>query len=60
MDIPNLKTMKVTTSTGKDVTDTDMLKGEAKNSLSGTNETVQYVNGGGCSGDGPWGGLNKN
>lgn len=35
----NLRTMVVTTNSGKDVKDTNMLKGEAKDSLSGTNDT---------------------
>lgn len=38
-DIPNLRTMTVSTGSGKDVTETSMLKGEAKDSLSGTNNT---------------------
>lgn len=38
-DMPNLRTLVVTTSSGKDVKDTNMLKGEAKDSLSGSNDT---------------------
>lgn len=42
MTPPNIRTMSVTTSTGKDVKDTQQIKGEAKDSLSGKNETTQY------------------
>jgi hypothetical protein len=37
--------MSVTTNSGKDVKDTSQLKGEAKDSLSGKNETKQYHTG---------------
>lgn len=36
----------VTTDSGKDCCDTQMLKGEASDSLSGTNKTEQYSTGG--------------
>lgn len=39
--ITDIINKKFTTSSGKDVKDTQMLKGEAKNSLHGTNSTVQ-------------------
>jgi hypothetical protein len=54
----NLRDMVVDTSHGKDVKDTDMLKGEASNSLSGTNETKQYTTG--KTSMGKLGGLNTN
>jgi hypothetical protein len=41
----NLRNMVVTTGSGVDVKDTNMLKGEASDSLSGTNETKQYTTG---------------
>lgn len=37
---PNIVDKKFDSSFGKDVKDTKMLKGEAQNSLSGTNSTV--------------------
>tara|TARA_R110000868_G_scaffold18653_8_gene81638 strand:- start:361 stop:552 length:192 start_codon:yes stop_codon:yes gene_type:complete len=55
----NLRDMVVTPGTGKDVKDTQQLSGVAADSLSGKNSTTQYENAGGCSGDGPWGGMNK-
>lgn len=55
----NLRSLKVTTGTGKDVKDTMQLSGEAKDSLSGTNVTEQYTTSGG-SGTGPYGGLPSN
>lgn len=45
MNVPNLRTMSVTTNSGKDVKDTSQLKGEAKDSLSGKNDTKQYHTG---------------
>jgi len=45
--IKNLRTAVVTTSTGKNVTDTNVLKGEASDSLTGKNSTMQYSNSGG-------------
>lgn len=44
--MPNLRTMKVTTSSGKDVKNTQQLKGEAtKTKAEGeTNSTEQYYN----------------
>lgn len=47
METKNLRTMKITTSSGKDVKDTMQLKGEAKDSLKGTNTTEQYTTSGG-------------
>lgn len=41
---------KFTTSSGKDVKDTQMLKGEAQNSLKGKNSTVQDARSGGPEG----------
>ena len=49
MDILN-KTFS--TSSGKDVKDTKMLKGEAENSLSGKNSTKQDVRSCSCSASG--------
>lgn len=57
MDVPNLRTLVITTNSGKDVRDTQQLKGESKDSLSGKNETKEYVTSGSPIGDGPWGGL---
>lgn len=47
-DMPNLRTMKVTTGSGKDQEDTGMLKGEAKTTPAETctNSTVQYTTSG--------------
>lgn len=42
MKVPKLRDMEVTTKSGSHVCDTDMLKGEAKDSLSGTNVLKQY------------------
>lgn len=54
----NLRNLKITTSSGTDVTSTSQLSGEAKGKTSAqseTNETVQYANpGSGFSG--PYGG----
>ena len=41
----NIRNMKVTTGSGKDVKDTEMLKGEAKPTKKATNETEQYTTG---------------
>lgn len=46
MKVPDLRNMEVTNKTGKDVCDTTMLKGEAKDSLSGTNVLKQYTTSG--------------
>ena len=51
----NLRTMVITTSTATDVRDTSMLKGEAKDSLTGSNKTEQYYASGDAS-PGPYGG----
>jgi hypothetical protein len=51
----NIREMKVDTGTAVDVRESTMLKGEAKDSLSGKNVTVQYDTQGGA-GKGPWGG----
>jgi hypothetical protein len=45
-DIPDIVNKKYTSSSGKDVKDTKILKGEAQNSLFGTNSTVQDVRSG--------------
>jgi hypothetical protein len=55
-DIPDLRNMKMTTSSGKNVDDTQMLKGLAKDSLSGSNTTVQYTTSQDISKEGPMGG----
>jgi hypothetical protein len=39
----NLRDLVITTGSGKDVEDTDMLKGEAKDSLSGKNVLKQHM-----------------
>ena len=58
MKTPNLRNLQVTTSSGKPVSQTSMLKGEAKNSLRGSNSLKQYeTTGSGISG--PKGGLNS-
>jgi len=59
MEAPNLRTLVVTTGTGKDVKDTNQLKGEAKDSLGGKNELKQYYNSG-TTASGPYGGLPSN
>ena len=41
-DFEGLRDAQPTSSSGKCVRDTDQLKGEAKDSLSGKNSTVQY------------------
>ena len=46
MNIPDLRNMEVTTSSGSHVCDTQQLKGEAKDSLSGTNVLKQYTTSG--------------
>jgi hypothetical protein len=58
MNVPNLRTMVVTTSSGKDVKDTMQLKGEAKDGLSGKNETKAYHTG--STSMGKTGGMNSN
>lgn len=50
----NLRDMVITTGSGKDVTDTKMLSGEAKDSLHGKNELKQYDTSGKVTG--PFGG----
>jgi hypothetical protein len=50
--------MVVTTSSGKDVKDTMQLKGEAKDGLSGKNETKAYHTG--STSMGKTGGMNSN
>ena len=57
MEIPNLRTMVITTSSGKDVKDTKQISGEAKDSLSGKNELKEYTTSSSPTGSGPWGGL---
>ena len=56
MNVPNLRTMVVTTSSGKDVKDTQQLKGEASDSLRGKNETKEYHTG--STSMGKLGGMN--
>lgn len=51
----NLRDLVVTTSSGKDVRDTKMLSGEAKDSLHGKNELKQHTTSG-SGASGPWGG----
>lgn len=46
MKVPDLRDMEVTTKSGEHVVDTQQLKGEAKNSLSGTNVLKQYTTSG--------------
>jgi len=53
----NLRTAKFSTSSGKDVKDTSQLKGEASNSLSGTNSTTQFEKSGSGSPGGKMGGM---
>lgn len=54
----NLRDLTVKSTSGKDVKDTSQLKGEAKDSLSGTNVTKQFETS--VSIGGPNGGMNKN
>lgn len=54
----NLRDLRVTSSMGKRACDTSQLKGEAKDSLSGKNSTVQHTTS--ASIPGPFGGMNKN
>lgn len=49
-DMGDIINKKFTTSSGKDVKDTQILKGEAHNSLSGKNSTVQDTRSEGVSG----------
>lgn len=46
MKVPDLRNMEVTTKSGTHVCDTDQLRGEAKDSLSGTNVLKQYTTSG--------------
>lgn len=46
MKVPNLRDMEITTKSGEEACDTTMLKGEAKDSLSGTNVLKQYTTSG--------------
>lgn len=57
--MPNLRTMTVTTETGKDVSATKQLSGQASDSLSGKNTTTEYSNSGGYKSMGPLGGENS-
>lgn len=52
-----LRDATFSTSSGKDVKDTSQISGEAKDSLSGKNSTVQFEAPGSGAGKGPWGGL---
>lgn len=49
MKVPDLRNQEWTSKSGKHVCDTDMLKGEAKDSLSGTNVLKQYTTSGDAS-----------
>lgn len=55
----DVRDMKFTTSSGKDVKDTQMLKGEAHDSLFGKNVTKQDVRSGGKDTFGTLGGRPK-
>ena len=54
--IKNIRTAVITTETGKDVKQTEMISGQASDSLSGKNSTTQYTTSG-KSAEGPYGGL---
>jgi hypothetical protein len=54
----NLRNFSISTSAGKNVRDTQQLKGEAKNSLHGKNSLKEYRTSG-HGGSGPFGGENK-
>lgn len=58
--MPNLRTMKVDSGSGKDVRDTSQLKGEAKKTSAegAKNETTQYTTG--STSMGSLGGRNTN
>jgi hypothetical protein len=57
--VPFTRDMKVTSSSGVNVQDTKQLKGEAsKDSLSGTNQTVEYSPSQKVSSMGPFSGQN--
>jgi hypothetical protein len=56
MDIPDLRDKEFTTKSGTPVCDTTQLKGEAKDSLSGTNTVKQYTTSG-ASAPGKMGGM---
>lgn len=64
-DYSGILDKKFTTKSGKDVKDTQMLSGEAHNSLTGTNSTVQDMRSGAGTGgktggnDGSSSGKNK-
>lgn len=57
----NIRTMTVSTDSGKDVKSTNQLKGEAKESAAfkETNKTTEYSSGSSGKGSGPWGGENS-
>jgi hypothetical protein len=54
----NLRNFSISTSSGKNVKDTQQLKGEAKDSLSGKNSLTEHRTSG-HGGSGPFGGENK-
>ena len=56
MKTPDLRSLEITTKDGSHVCDTSMLKGEAKDGLSGTNQMKQYTTSGDAS-PGATGGL---
>ncbi len=53
----NIRDVEISSTSGKDVKDTSQLKGEAKDSLSGTNVTKQFETSTPIGG--PYGGMNK-
>lgn len=54
----NIRDVKVSSTSGKDVKDTSQLKGEAKDSLGGKNSTVQFETN--WTAKGPFGAKNTN
>lgn len=58
---PDVRNLTVDTGSGKDVKQTSMLKGEAKESGAFTekNVTKEYSSGSSGKGSGPWGGENS-
>lgn len=53
----NIRDVKVSSSSGKRACETSQLKGEAKDSLSGKNSTVEFSTSTPITG--PFGGMNK-
>lgn len=52
-----LRDKEFTTNSGKDVKDTSMISGQAKDGLSGKNSTTQYETTGSMNSQGPLGGM---